>query len=511
MPKGAKISLDTAHTHDFAPGVDNVRLRRDGVEFYAPATFHLSPFYTKITPVFACDVINSVSLSDVYGIEALGSMCRDVVLLKNHPVRKIRIMGRITGYSIHSGTERNKGFYLLNIDDSSGSEIICKLLESQMLGFGLGHQGSEGLLVEVMGTLEQYRDVRQLKVEFLEIMESGPKSIKVEMKFWQEVITVRKVLRTPWFQSPQIDNSNGEMKVRIETKALKRRLIARNLKLSEDPDDYIPLVLDSIIYIQKKLIRKPERDTMVEIDEDDSASDLEEITRDVFEKKSLLSIGIYSELTKPIDKLWFAIEDKKHPLRVVHSYTEHELCIRLIHWTTNHISEKFHLEETFKSTSISSFLDKMAAAQFPLQVVNSSQPSDGIRSIEQLRKDYFRNARHRLQRTGLIRCWKSQKGSSKLLRKFYTELYHSVFKIKSLAEQGHPLTFLTENFVSVFNHKNNTDIDLESDMVDRLIYTILKADKDPRWRYEKEKREWSYETSSVKDVKRRKIRGYETD
>lgn len=193
---------------NFAPGVNNVVQTVDGKEFYSVETFHSSPFYKTVTPVLIKDLVGSIDLLKIYGISGVRALHDGVIMINNHPLKKVRLVGRIIEYYIREFN--SKEIYFLQLDDSTGSEILIKLQKSKLLEYGIDINDMGNYLISVVGVCKLYNSNLELNCESIEILDDGKtdRFLVEQLNFWREALKVRQQLKEPWHQVLQIDDSN---------------------------------------------------------------------------------------------------------------------------------------------------------------------------------------------------------------------------------------------------------------------------------------------------------------
>ncbi|KAF8000739.1 hypothetical protein HF325_004528 [Metschnikowia pulcherrima] len=190
---------------DIAPGEPHIALRRKGVTYYVPSLFHMAPTHQKIVPLLIRDVLRSKNPLEIYGAQGLRINQEGYILVKNHPIKTLKICGRVMLFTSHNFPSayghKDYEFYLLYVDDSLGHKLtICvKVDPSHITAKDLE---KDGLLVEITGVLAPFHDgLKQIQASEIRIV--GKKAdIEVECEWWAHALKTRKSLQTPWIYIP---------------------------------------------------------------------------------------------------------------------------------------------------------------------------------------------------------------------------------------------------------------------------------------------------------------------
>ncbi|GMG39553.1 unnamed protein product [Ambrosiozyma monospora] len=255
----SKKKLQNNITTDFAPGQSHIVLKRNGINYYHPNIFHTSKTLRyqsdgKYFPLSIRDLLKVENCKDVY--DALGRHPDSfhIILFDNHPLQKIRIMGKVIGerwqefendvgygYGYNERNSReSKGYaerttvtrtvspniqtktiHLLDLNDGSSSSSVTVKLESlQYTMCGFNFEKNFDKLVQVDGMIKFYRGSITLVAESVRVMGSI-NDLMLEVNWWKQVMSVRKeYIAQPWV-------------FKIEDKLSTRELIDEQTKKSK--------------------------------------------------------------------------------------------------------------------------------------------------------------------------------------------------------------------------------------------------------------------------------------
>ncbi|GME84512.1 unnamed protein product [Ambrosiozyma monospora] len=121
----SKKKLQNNITTDFAPGQSHIVLKRNGINYYHPNIFYTSKTLRyqsdgKLFPLAIRDLLKVENCKDVY--DALGRHPDSfhIVLFDNHPLQKIRIMGKVTSEKWQEFENEVYGYNERNSRESMG-------------------------------------------------------------------------------------------------------------------------------------------------------------------------------------------------------------------------------------------------------------------------------------------------------------------------------------------------------------------------------------------------------
>lgn len=484
MAKKARIVHELAEKIDFAPGVENVALRKDDVEFYATETFHSSPFYNRTVPLLIKDIANSHNLLDIYGYRGMAAQNDRVVLINNHPVRKIRIVGRITEYFIKE--IRKDDYYFLTVDDSSGNDLSVMLSYSKMLEIGLEPSKCYYTLIELTGFVKTFNGRKEFHPDFIQILNNTETYLDDEVQFWKDALRMHDILKIPWYQTSQI-NDNEQREVRLDEKAYQEKLIRQRLNLGGAEMVSKGIVLDSHIYTKKN------QDDYSHVINSDSESEkdgeIEQITNQIFIQSTQASLPDpipSSPISKSPSTGWVNIEAT--PIKIMKP--EIQFKFQLIKWIIKNKEKKFNLNKPYKDPKINSMLKNMANMKFPLQVIDLTNPNVKIKSMNDLKGEIFHENRHELQVWNLIRCTKSKECHCTPILKLFNDISSSLDKIKFLNSQGEIYSIISTDYIHNFNNETGLKIQMNTNLLNLLIQWCIIKKMETGWKFNRNTMEW---------------------
>ncbi|PIS48992.1 hypothetical protein CJI97_005153 [Candidozyma auris] len=220
---------------DIAPGQNHIALRKWGKTFYSPQLFHLAPTFDKVVPLAIRDIVKAKTMLQVYGVQGLEEHTKGSILINNYPVRCVKIFGRVLSYAYKNydtGGDRNpNNFYLLTVDDCSGdvSHITVKIPEHCVY-----EHFEEDALVQVVGRASFVQDYsRQIVGDSLTVLSLGP-DLAIEIEFWKQILSTRRLLKHSWKYNPEYVVSKGAVsEPRFSKKDYLHRLEKQKLRLSD--------------------------------------------------------------------------------------------------------------------------------------------------------------------------------------------------------------------------------------------------------------------------------------
>lgn len=489
MARKARIVHEPKQKIDFAPGIDNVVLRREGVEFYSIETFHSSPFYNRTVPLLIKDISESNDVVDIYSINGLRLKNDKVILINNHPIRKIKLVGRITEYFIKE--IKKEEFYFLTIDDSSGVDIVAKVPRSNFLGAGLQLASCNYKALELTGYCHSYDNRYEFHADFIQLLSITDRYLEEEVQFWKEALHMRSILMVPWYQTPQVDDSEVPQ-VRLEARTYREKLIRQRLNLGpEDDFSSQAMVMDSQIYTKSLRNKDDYSGARISGSESDQESDIEEITKQVFTDsvyKGSKPIASSPKSTSSSGWIYIAsipIKKMRHETR---------LQFELMKWMRRNNRKEFNLNEPYKDDRITSVIDDIAKVKY-------SRFKSGEKSVNKIRGEIFHEERHSLQKWNLIRCTRAKECRCAPVLRFFKHLRVSLESVKFSSTHDRANTLDTEEYINLFNRDEDLDIKMDIDLLNILIQWYLLKVEDDDWQYNPQTKEWKY----LSKRKRRKL------
>lgn len=495
MAKKARIVHGNRETIDFAPGVDNIVLRKDGVEFYNTETFHSSPFYDRTIPILIKSILESNDLLKIYGINGLRSLNEKVILINNHPIRKIKLVGRITECFIKE--IKSEEFYFLTLDDSSGPDIVLKVSRASLLGAGLQPSNFVFKLIEITGYCSNFNGKLEVHPDFIQALPNNDKYIEHEVQFWKEALEMRDILKTPWFQTPQI-NEDEQVKIKFDSKTNREKLIRQRLDLGIDECPSQAMVMDSCIYMRNTRDRDDYSNAL-----NDSGSEkepeIEEITKKLFTKslkKKIDRAVPFSPIARP-QHGWVNVLST--PIKAGSLRTT--LKFELIKWMIKTSREKFNLNEVFKDRKVSALLKEIANSK-PTPTIEVDQDLSSIRTMNDIKGEIFHDERHDLQVWNLIKCTRSKDCYCAPILRLSSHIQMTLENFKFLSSQGSDNTsFNSGEYINNFNRDTGLKTFMDLHLLNILIQWCILRNGDHNWKYHSKTNEWQ----CISTFKRRRL------
>lgn len=230
----------TSHlTKDIAPGEPHISWRAKGVSYYTPALFHMAPTHERVVPLTILDLKRSRSMLEIYGVQGLQKHAEGYILVKNFPVRTVRVAGRIV-QCVHKEGYLASGFpysfYLVYIDDFLGDNLcICARVDGPLMPQTMA--AHEDLLLEVTGTVSYFKDYsKQLTAKSARILGRFD-DLEVELLWWATVLETRKFLQSPWsYEAPTRENGTEPVEG-FSRRDFYKRLEKRTILILDSDDD----------------------------------------------------------------------------------------------------------------------------------------------------------------------------------------------------------------------------------------------------------------------------------
>lgn len=195
---------------DFAPGESHIALRQHNRCYYVPELFHKSPNFCQLCPLFIRDVLKSKSVLLIYGVLGIRHHTSGVIMINNHPIKHIQLVGRITSI-IYREFDSKYGprvakFYYVDIDDCSDTRqltISVRITEIDFLSAGLTMESCLEDIILVNGIVTQGVD-RDLELRCALVEKIGTKyDLDVEVREWTKRLEFRHWhLEPPWLYEP---------------------------------------------------------------------------------------------------------------------------------------------------------------------------------------------------------------------------------------------------------------------------------------------------------------------
>ncbi|KAK6198651.1 telomere regulation protein Stn1-domain-containing protein [Scheffersomyces amazonensis] len=496
MMKSISPELDTGGQGrldvDFAPGQSHIALRYPHKCFYVPEVFHMSMTYTISVPLFISDINESVDLENIYGPRA--TYLRGVLIINNHPVRRVRIVGRIVGEVYKDyGMAHKSNYVLITVDDSSStsSQIPVKVPESKYISKGLKYGHNYGRLVEACGICLVAYGGREIKCDYLNIL-GGDNDFHLEIANWKTTLDYRQsVLSIPWEYEPSTKSIVGDNftdEPRYEPDELVRRLERSALQLQGTMSQMPDLVREDSRLTNLKRMQQE----VIEIDEEEEGEEEEETSGDHASFNSCTS----HEYTEP-DFIYISSQDKEaeEELEIVDVrqvslpvITEFQLTIEFLKYIINHNFKPFRLVDLYKDDTYFDSLTNYVHLQLALTHIDDKSPHKS-RTFQQ--EILFHRIRHNLQvNYNLITVTKSQRVKA---RNFH-RLYYDLSVILSRLQFQDPacnfnVVHYLESIRTTFAIGDSFPYKAINSVVDYILTDVLHTRKN--WKYDPKAQEWS--------------------
>lgn len=429
---------------DFAPGQDHIFLRRNGIEYYVPELFHLSKCLCQSCPIMISDIHHLQKLTDIYGARGLTAQNNGIIMIQNHPIRNMTLLGKIVGEKFKEFDDSLKNFVIVTVDDCTGTNLMLDVLMrfNIFAAAGLRIDDTYGKLVEVRGYLKQFRNKLEFVGEYAEC-KGNSSNLEIQITHWQKQLDFKEtVLDRIWEYKPQ-----GEMPFKdlIPPFMTDGRQSLINL-----PDEMLEEVAAS------------NPDIIVISDEEDYDID------DIHENDS--------------DSISY---EKSNSLETTVVVTEFQIIVEIIKYFISNKFEKTKLINLYQDGHINSLTGDLTKSRLQLHVTG---PLDFLT----LKYDSFHLIRHKLQtELKLIVTTKSQLVKPTNLK---TLCLHIQGCLSAIRESKGVKVFNVENYIRIYRSNNPTTIgSINAKLVNSIIEQLLIEHGDrSQWKYQARFIEWLY-------------------
>lgn len=176
-----------------------IKFKIKGKNFYKPEFFCFSSTINEVVPLLITDINRSEFAWKIYGKNRL--LSNNLLIINNHPIKKVKIIGRIIAESIHIIGRTRKEFVLITLDDFSSSfSLQINVKVSKILYDEIGGDSKilYGRLTEVCGLIEEFYDFKEIYAESFSVF-NDLENLKTEIEKWGEILKYRsKILTKPW-------------------------------------------------------------------------------------------------------------------------------------------------------------------------------------------------------------------------------------------------------------------------------------------------------------------------
>jgi protein STN1 len=466
-------------TVDIAPGQNHIALRWDGLVYYVPEVFHLSPTYNNTVKLLINDITTSTSACKVYGPWEYYN--RGVIFIKNHPIRAINVFGKIVGEYFRE--TKSHSFITITLDDCSGLFIKVRILQSTYLAAGLCWGDNYGTIVECSGTIQSRLD--HVVILSTSIVVIGKKDdLSVEMQQWSDRLKVKTELATPW----EFDFDGTGVITNLDPVSTTRNMAIRKL----DWTDSVPNCLTEDSYGINIHRAKHRQTVQAGIDEDGNDGE----DRVVFissESNGSEPISVdLPEDSLPLNRLRLLCGNNESDVEVVEVKSvqvcnDFEGTLGFIRYVIKNKFTKIRLVDIYENRQFSELLTNLARLHIAYKHVES--PNDDL-TFSDMKKVLFHRIRHKLHVAKLIRVTKSQNIVSDNLQSLYESIKTMVSSTLTIDTKSMIQRYLRNGTI------NTTDYKLINGIID---YVLEDLNQRTRWRYDYKTIQWNKITSDHKN------------
>ncbi|WEJ97726.1 hypothetical protein PSN45_005285 [Yamadazyma tenuis] len=399
--------------------------------------------------------------------------------MNNHPLKSIKVTGKIVGEQYKEFAESKKAFVKVTIDDFSGTDSIITTLVSQStyINGGLTVCNSYGKEVTVTGTVRVYRNVREIQCESI-ICVGVNQNLLPQLNHWKSCLTLREeLLANAW-----VFNLFGAGE---DTEEVAPFLLDSRKDLF-GTEDSLPIVLDST--------DDESADSILALDVKEHDSVLDEPSAILHEDVVYISDSEPEEeysnssyFQNPTEAHLQAKELEITQVKLVSTpvITEFQITVEIIKLLISKKGETMKLLEIYQNGRIASLLYDLAISKAPLRSSKNQQDFLAIKH------ETFHFIRHNLQTSlGLITTTKSQTVKSHNLWKICN---HIIGCLDAIRNSGGVKVFDVENYLRIFksSYPDVIGTGMTSKHLNAIIDLLLEGEES-FWRYDSRRMEWKY-------------------
>lgn len=460
---------------DFAPGEDHIFLRMNGMEFYVPELFHLNPNHSTTVPLLISDIHKMQALTDVYGARGFSFERVGFWILNNHPIKGVKIMGRIVGYKEFDRDGRR--FIILSIDDTSGKNLILdvKVQPDSIKRAGLVLDHAFGKIVRASGILSAYKKLMQLNAYSFECV--GDRSdTHVEIKYWGDCLRYkRQFLSRPWVYTPSKSCVSSSIREPPYKRDARRDIIGSQL-LNNNLCQHYHFGDDFSVFENAG----PPNGHVIE--------DVQVLTSTpvLLQVPGIFSRMINHEQLSSISDQQRENEHQIDPdLKSTPATNVSKVCLEIIYFILENNCQPMKLIDIYTNAQIAESLNDLTIQKVTL--VSEGQAEDFLLKKHQI----FHSIRHNLQvHFGLFSTTKQQVVKPKNLKKLADHIKGCLLSIKVSKIR---MTFDVNNYLRLYKHafKGYIGEDVNYKLINWIIEWFVEFERND-WRYNTSRREWSY-------------------
>ncbi|KAK6461155.1 telomere regulation protein Stn1-domain-containing protein [Scheffersomyces coipomensis] len=473
---------------DIAPGESHIALRYPNKCFYVPQVFHSSKTFGMVAPLFINDINESPVLETIYGPNA--TYARDAILINNHPVRRVKLFGKVVGERYRDfGFGNRNNHIMVTIDDSSSSsrsQIPVKIDESKYIAKGFSFGNNYGKLIEICGVCTFRFGEREIRSDFVNVL-GNEYDIHIEIDRWNERLEFRRdVLSIPWVYTPPnraiIEGDNFTDEVRFEKVESLRRFHRENLRLSSSDDfSQMPdLVREDSMIINHRRYQESTPEIIEISDDEDYEQDSQE-----FQIKHRPILSPHKSQTRQEEEI--KIIDIKEAS--IHIITELQLTIEFLMFIIKREFETFQLVDIYKDTTYFNHLTNFVQLQLALSQLQASPRRTTLKFQQEI---LFHKIRHTLQVDyKLISVTKSQRVKSKVFHEIYDELNQILIDLQQV--EGSSIFDLLEYLDSIklrYGIGDSFPYKALNSIIDYIITDIFRNRS--HWKYDSKYQLWHF-------------------
>lgn len=448
---------------DFGPGQDHIYLKQNNFSYYVPELFHLNESYKSTVPLLINDIHKLKSMIEIYGARGNKNTRIGCRLIGNHPIKRVKILGRLVGATlIEKSGGINQSIVFISIDDTSGDNLIIQVTISLLnyLGAGLSIDYSFGKIVVVIGQVNEFRNKLEINSEYCRCV--GDKTdIDLELHHWKDCLRYRdEVLSIPWqYRAP----------AHLTT------------EFQQDPPPYKRDERYNIIGSQ--VLTNNDHD----INDDNDNYDINDDNNNHINPIETRRIKPLSNSpVKPLPNCSIKPYQECGPLNsnCVPVITRSQVTLEMIRYILRNQCRNMKLIDIYQDDTVSRCLNDLTIQQVSLR-------GPGIADDFLVKKhEIFHSIRHSLQVDfKLLKTTKKQLVKPDNLKKLSDHIQGCINSIKNYDGKR---SFDVPNYLRLYKHSFKGCL---GDHVNyKLVNSIVEwfVGSDDKWRYDKERIEWSY-------------------
>lgn len=474
-----------------APGKPHVSHIQNGVEFFMPEVLHLAPTLQYPVPLCIKDYLESKSPVDVYLSRGIKLAVNCIIMIKNHPIRDIKLTVRILYEDKREFEDAEReNFLLLYVDDGSCDYdvgISVKVYESEYCRAGLSFSNNWNKIVTISGRSNHQfsggSSKKYLVADSIEIYAQKGDLTK-QIQCWKEILDYRtRVLSIPWV----IEDSHFENMRHVSMNISHVEPVIETVQGDDDIKIIDSIVLNKEKWKEKKNVNESgsnmPNDEFIDLTEEDSS-----IRESSSENVSHMLGNEHDNFIRITRRSKYMIELLKFLLLCEHHIVKCALFLRNI-----------HLDSILRDVAVGEVFNRGLSRTYPLSKTLEEY-------VEESKNTIVDDTKSELARQGLA-TFSNRSCNANNLRHLVTSARKLLEAVKKATEtmssrsgEKGPTKFNSAIFLKKYSSRHSSSMSVS--VLNELIVWILKdLEKDEigagySWHFQKESCEWFFACSS---------------